>query len=385
MIPLSLYIHIPWCEKKCPYCDFNSHQATSTVNEPAYIAAVLFDLSNDIKHFKHALGDRAIQSIFIGGGTPSLFSAQSINALLKGVKQQIPVTNDIEITLEANPGSSEIAKFSAFRQAGVNRLSIGVQSFNNRKLRDLGRVHTGEQALNAAHSVRAAGFDNFNLDLMFGLPSQSITESLDDLQQAIELSPPHLSCYQLTIEPNTLFHHHPPIRPDDETLWEMQTQWQSLLAQYQYQQYEVSAYAKAEHRCRHNTNYWRFGDYLGIGAGAHGKITDQDGAVHRNWKIKHPATYINAANDRQSFNGGAHQVDTEQLPFEFMLNALRLTDGIGLDLFTERTGLSIDTISAILDQHQQKELISINNQTITPSKRGRQMLDSLLQDYLNRR
>lgn len=382
MIPLSLYIHIPWCEKKCPYCDFNSHQAKETVNEAAYIEAVLADLGDDLAKYKSALGDRDLQSIFIGGGTPSLFSVSSIDVLLRGVEQQIAFTDDIEITLEANPGSSESEKFNGFRAAGVNRLSIGIQSFNAEHLKALGRVHNSSEALAAANYAKEAGFDNFNLDLMFGLPQQSLEQCLDDVKQAIELSPTHLSCYQLTIEPNTLFHHQPPVRPDDETLWEMQSELQPLLANNGYQQYEVSAYSQPDKQARHNRNYWQFGDYLGIGAGAHGKVTDSNGNITRHWKIKHPTSYLNAADEDNSFNGGINAIEVDQVPFEFMMNALRLTDGFSLELFEQRSNLPIETIKGTLEKHQNNGLISIDNKLVKPTERGRQLLDSLLQDYL---
>lgn len=382
MLPLSLYIHIPWCEKKCPYCDFNSHLAKAEVNEVAYVQALLADLGRDLTTFGPDILQQPLQSIFIGGGTPSLFSAESIQAILRGVEQKIPFADDIEITLEANPGSAERDKFVGFKQAGVNRLSIGVQSFSEDHLKALGRVHNSEEALDAADYARAAGFDNFNLDLMFGLPKQDQNQSLQDLKQAIALQPTHLSCYQLTIEPNTLFHHNPPITPDDEALWSMQNALQNELSQAGYGQYEVSAYAKANRQCRHNLNYWQYGDYLGIGAGAHGKITKRDGSVHRNWKVKHPTSYLSRAEDQKSFCGGENQVPQSELAFEFMMNALRLTDGVELSLFTNRTGLALSSIQPQIDRHQQQGLITTEQQTLQLTPRGQQMINSMLQDYL---
>ncbi len=382
MIPLSLYIHIPWCEKKCPYCDFNSHLAKTEVDESAYVNALLADLKADLTLFNKDIQDRKLSSIFIGGGTPSLFSAESISAILDGVAQQIAFSENIEITLEANPGSAEASKFQGFQQAGVNRLSIGVQSFNQAHLKALGRIHSNDEAKLAAGYAKSAGFENFNLDLMFGLPTQTLEQTLTDLKQAIELQPSHLSCYQLTIEPNTLFHHQPPITPSNETLWEMQNEIQSALAIEKYQQYEVSAYSLINRQCKHNLNYWQFGDYLGIGAGAHGKITGKDNKVVRNWKIKHPNTYLQYSNNQKKFTGGLNKVEQNQLPFEFMLNALRLGDGFELDLFEQRIGLSLNIIEDQLNKHQKLDLISINAGRLILMERGKAMLNELLQDYL---
>ena len=378
MIPLSLYIHIPWCEKKCPYCDFNSHLAKTSVDQPAYIQTLIDDFQADLNQFKQALQDRPVQSIFIGGGTPSLFDPESFESLLSQLRNLIPFAEDIEITLEANPGSSEADKFSGFRQAGISRLSIGIQSYNGQHLSALGRVHGSDEALQAAEHAHSAGFDNFNLDLMFGLPDQSIEQCLTDVRQAISFDPTHLSCYQLTIEPNTLFHHQPPITPDDETLWDMQIALQAELNNKHYQQYEVSAYAKPGQQCRHNLNYWQFGDYLGIGAGAHGKITDQNGVINRYWKIKHPTTYIQKANKV----GGSDGVSKDQLPFEFMLNAMRLSAGFDLTLFSNRTGLSISKIQANLDKHVELGLIKLKESLIIPTDLGQQHLNQIIEDYL---
>jgi oxygen-independent coproporphyrinogen-3 oxidase len=377
-IPLALYVHIPWCEKKCPYCDFNSHQARGDIDENAYINALLDDLDHDLSRHAADIGNRELSTIFIGGGTPSLFSPESFSTLLRGIKNRIPWANDIEITSEANPSSSEADKFSGFAEAGVNRLSIGVQSFNANHLLALGRVHNSQDALSAAAAAVKAGIRNFNLDLMFGLPSQSLDQAVTDLQQAMELSPTHLSCYQLTIEPNTLFHHSPPITPDHDSLWKMQTSLQGLLAGQGYQQYEVSAYSQIGKRARHNLNYWQFGDYLGIGAGAHSKVTTQDGRIQRAWKIKHPASYLR----KGAYLGGRDEVEKQELGFEFMLNALRLSEGFDLALFEERTACRLSAIQPILDKHLEQQLIEIRQQHLVPTQRGKQMLDTLLQDYL---
>lgn len=377
-LPLALYIHIPWCEKKCPYCDFNSHQARGQLDEDGYVAALLADLDADLAYFSAECKGRKLSSIFIGGGTPSLFSSDSFTRLLDGVGERIEFADGIEITSEANPGSSEAEKFAGFRAAGVNRLSIGVQSFAPHHLSALGRVHSAGEAVNAAAAARRAGFDNFNLDLMFGLPKQSLGEAIEDLQQAIDLHPSHLSCYQLTIEPNTLFHHSPPITPDHETLWEMQLALQNALTDAGYRQYEVSAYAQQSRQCLHNKNYWQFGDYLGIGAGAHGKITGSDGEVSRSWKIKHPNAYL----QKESRVGGIEAVAADQLPFEFMLNNLRLTEGFAFSMFEQRTHQTIDSILNILARHQDLDLITLDGDHARPTARGRQMLDSMLQDYL---
>lgn len=378
-IPLSLYIHIPWCEKKCPYCDFNSHMARAEVDEQAYVVELLNDLDNDILKHGRVITDREIQTIFIGGGTPSLFSAQSYEQLFKGLRERLSFSSTIEVTLEANPGSSEAEKFRGFRQAGINRLSIGVQSFNQAHLKSLGRVHNSQEALNAAGFARQAGFDNFNLDLMFGLPQQSLSQSLADIQQALALSPSHLSCYQLTIEPNTLFHHKPPITPDDEALWDMQEQLQAELAKHEYQQYEVSAYSRDNKRCQHNLNYWLFGDYLGIGAGAHAKLTLDNGDVSRAWKIKHPNSYI----ARDTKIGGEDIVSKQQRPFEFMMNALRVNDGFEIETFTSRCNLSLAVIQPLLDKHLAQGLIELDSKRVRPTSFGHNMLNNMLEDYLS--
>jgi len=376
-IPLSLYIHVPWCERKCPYCDFNSHQVKSNINESAYIDALLADIDQDIDQFGKALHGRLIQTVFIGGGTPSLFSAASYQRLFSELRTRLQFTEHPEITLEANPGSSEAEKFNGFREAGINRLSIGVQSFNQSHLSQLGRVHNRDEAIAAATYAREAGFHNFNLDLMFGLPDQRQDQALEDLKQAIALEPKHLSCYQLTIEPNTLFHHNPPITPKEEALWDMQEALQTQLTNHGYQQYEVSAYAQAEHQCQHNLNYWHFGDYLGIGAGAHGKITTEYG-VFRTWKVKHPNTYLT----KESKLGGKDPVQGYLLSFEYMLNALRLNHGFELSEFEHRTQQNTESIQYLLDKHAGLNLITLHQNRITPTAFGHNMLNSMLEDYL---
>lgn len=385
-IPLSLYIHIPWCERKCPYCDFNSHTAktntNSAENEAAYVAAVLADLDADLKNYSTALNGRALSSIFIGGGTPSLFSAESISQILDGVARRIDQVENMEVTLEANPGSSEANKFSGFREAGVNRLSIGVQSFNPAHLKALGRVHGPAEAISAASFAKAAGFENFNIDLMFGLPEQSLEQSAADLKQALELNPSHLSCYQLTIEPNTLFHHNPPRTPDEDSLWEMQLSLAAVLANHDFHQYEVSAWSMSNRRCQHNLNYWQFGDYLGIGAGAHGKITDHNFQLSRNWKVKHPTTYLNNAAQASSLTGATTSIASEDLPFEFMMNALRLTDGFDLQLFEQRTGQDRNVLHPQIEKHVALGLMTLEQGRASLSERGKAMVNGMLQDYL---
>ena len=343
--PLSLYIHIPWCVRKCPYCDFNSHQAdqTLTEKEPLYIEALLRDLENDLPLAQ----GRSISSIFIGGGTPSLFSAQSIKQLLKGINNRISINENAEITLEANPGTFEQDKFSDFFEAGINRLSIGIQSFEQEKLSALGRIHNSDEAKRAITIAKQAGFTNFNIDLMHGLPNQSLDDALSDLQTAIDFNPTHLSWYQLTIEPNTFFYNHPPTLPNDDLLWDIQEAGQQLLADNGYAQYEVSAYSKSNKQSAHNINYWQFGDYLGIGAGAHGKITHlEKQEVSRLWKTRLPKDYLNA---NRNFIAGSNTLNAHDLLLEGLMNVLRLNEGVPLDLFYERTGLSAtDVINQLI-------------------------------------
>ena len=373
--PLALYIHIPWCVRKCPYCDFNSHAASPVLPEEDYVDALLADLDQDLP----AVYGRPLSSIFFGGGTPSLFSAAALGRLLAGVEQRIVFAPDIEITLEANPGTFEQDKFVAYRKLGINRLSIGVQSFQPQKLEALGRIHTGDEALRAAEMARRAGFDNFNLDLMHGLPDQSLEEALDDMRQAIALAPTHLSWYQLTLEPNTVFWNQPPVLPEDDILWDIQEAGQALLAEHGFTQYEVSAYAKPGKAARHNLNYWSFGDFIGIGAGAHGKLSLRDGRIVRTWKTRLPKDYLNPA---KSFKAGEKTLAVDELPFEFLMNALRLTEGVDAELFTQRTGLPLETLAAARREAEQKGLLQVEPTRLVATARGQLFLNDLLQYFL---
>ncbi|SED74150.1 radical SAM family heme chaperone HemW [Pseudomonas coleopterorum] len=373
--PLALYIHVPWCVRKCPYCDFNSHAASPVLPEEEYVDALLADLDQDLA----AVYGRPLSSIFFGGGTPSLFSAAALGRLLAGVEQRIPFTADIEITLEANPGTFEQDKFVAYRKLGINRLSIGIQSFQPNKLEALGRIHTGDEALRAAEMARRAGFDNFNLDLMHGLPDQSLEEALDDLRQAIALAPTHLSWYQLTLEPNTVFWNQPPELPEDDILWDIQEAGQALLAEHGFSQYEVSAYARPGKAARHNLNYWSFGDFIGIGAGAHGKLSHPDGRIVRTWKTRLPKDYLNPG---KQFKAGEKTLTADELPFEFLMNALRLTQGVDAELFAQRTGLPLQTLAAARAEAEQKGLLQVEPTRLVATARGQLFLNDLLQYFL---
>ncbi len=378
-IPLSVYIHIPWCVRKCPYCDFNSHaQRGDALPEQAYTDALLLDLEQKLP----AIWGRRIESVFIGGGTPSLFSPDAIARLLKGLRERLPLRPDTEITMEANPGTVEAGNFRGFREAGINRLSIGIQSFNDRHLKALGRIHSADQARQAIDIARDAGFDNLNLDLMFALPEQSPEQSLQDLRTALSFSPEHLSFYQLTIEPNTQFHAQPPPTPSDDHAWEMQQQGKALLAEHGYQQYEVSAYAGAGRQCRHNLNYWEFGDYLGLGAGAHGKITDAaGGTVRRHWNYRQPADYMEHTRNGDAVQG--HKtLSHNELHFEFMLNALRLTHGVPESLYNERTGLALADAAEELQQARSRQLLADTPQRLAATPLGAQHLNELILQFL---
>ena len=374
--PLSMYIHIPWCVRKCPYCDFNSHHSGPSVPEEAYVDALLADLDRELP----AIQGRTLHSIFFGGGTPSLFSAAALGRLLRGVEARVPFAPDIEITLEANPGTFEQDKFKAYRQTGINRLSIGVQSFQSSKLEKLGRIHDGDEAVRAAAMARAAGFDNFNLDLMHGLPDQSLDEALADLRQAIDLGPTHLSWYQLTLEPNTVFWSQPPTLPEDDTLWDIQEAGQALMAAQGYAQYEVSAYARADRAARHNLNYWRFGDFIGIGAGAHGKLSYPDGRIVRTWKTRLPKDYLNPD---KPFLAGEKVLPRDELPFEFLMNVLRLTEGAEAALFTERTGLPLAQLTSARRLAEQKGLLRVEPDRLAATPQGQLFLNDLLQYFLD--
>jgi len=373
--PLSLYIHIPWCIKKCPYCDFNSHAIKTDTPEARYIDALLLDLASDLERYAIT---RPIQSIFIGGGTPSLFSAESLNRLLRGVEQQITLVDNIEITLEANPGTFESQKFADYRALGINRLSIGVQTFNDALLTKLGRVHSAGEAQRAAEIAHQAGFDNFNIDLMFGLPDADF-DSLNDIKTAISLQPAHISFYQLTLEPNTYFHKFPPQLPDDDHIFAMQQRCQQQLAEYGYQQYEISAYGQTGRQCQHNLNYWRFGDYLGIGAGAHGKISHQlPQSITRSFKAKSPEQYLQ---DPQN-NGGSETVASSELPLEFIMNNLRLKQGFTLENYHATTGLAIHTLEPALSHCLQQGLIIQQDKHYRCSEKGWNFLDSILEKFI---
>jgi len=361
--------------RKCPYCDFNSHEAREPLQESRYVDALLRDLEQDLPR---AWG-RPVYSIFIGGGTPSLFSPEAIDRLLSGIRARLMLDQNIEITLEANPGTVDVKRFQGFRQAGINRLSMGVQSFDDALLKVLGRIHGRLEALRAAEAAREAGFENFNLDLMFGLPGQTLEQSLTDIRTAIQLHPPHLSAYQLTIEPNTAFHARPPVLPDDDQTWEMQTRWQAELSEAGYEQYEVSAYSRPGYTCRHNLNYWQFGDYLGIGAGAHAKITDAQG-ITRIWKVKHPTAYLDSAGTPQAI-GGEQRLSREHTVTEFMMNAFRLTHGFPSRLFTERTGFPISHVVDSFTAAEKKGLIEWTPETLKPTDSGLRYLNNLIEIF----
>lgn len=376
--PLSLYIHFPWCVQKCPYCDFNSHELKNGLDEKKYIDALISDLEQELPSF----WGRSISSIFMGGGTPSLFSPESIDRLISALRARVPFAPNIEITMEANPGTIELGKFNEFSHAGINRLSIGIQSFNDEKLKRLGRIHGRKEAIRAAEYAHDAGFNSFNLDLMYGLPNQSLAQAVDDIETAIALEPKHLSHYQLTIEPNTLFHHHPPTVPDDDSLWEMQDACQAVLAKHGYAQYEISAYAKDKNQCQHNLNYWQFGDYLGIGAGAHGKLTNApEQKIHRSWKVKQPQDYLNKAINAERISG-EKTLTREDAAFEFMMNALRLNNGFETEIFQQHVGLPISIIEKQLKQAEEKEWISWDLKRIKPTDSGRQYLNTLLELFI---
>ena len=371
--PLGLYIHFPWCVKKCPYCDFNSHAIQDKVPELEYVSCLLADLDQQLPQ----VWGRSINSIFMGGGTPSLFSANALDELFSGLRARLNFRPDIEITLEANPGTVEQEKFSAFYDLGINRLSIGVQSFNNKHLQQLGRIHNAKEAIKAIEVAHKAGFEKLNIDLMYGLPGQSIGEAKGDLQMALAMAPSHLSHYQLTIEPNTWFQHHPPILPDDDRLADIEESCRELLEQNEFERYEISAFAKPEQQCEHNTNYWEFGDYLGIGAGAHGKITHAPNQqIQRNWNVKNPRDYLQAKNAEQRISG--EQILTEkEASFEFFLNAFRLVGGFDSELFQRRCGLPISYVEAALQIAESKGLIDWGLKRITPTESGLQYLNDL--------
>ena len=376
--PLTLYIHFPWCVQKCPYCDFNSHQLKDTLQENQYIDALISDLEQELPR----VWGRNIQSIFMGGGTPSLFSPESMDRLLSGIRARLVIPADIEITMEANPGTVEASRFYEYFDIGINRLSIGIQSFHNDQLNALGRIHDRKQAINAVEIAHAAGFTNFNLDLMFALPAQNQKTAAEDVHTAIDLEPTHISYYQLTLEPNTLFYKYPPKLPDDDLAWDIQGTAQKLLARAGYNQYEVSAYAKDKQYARHNINYWSFGDYLGIGAGAHDKISNaQQHCITRQWKQKHPERYFETASTDNRI-AGSKILGTGEAVFEFMMNALRLHEGIETPLFTQHTGLPLILAEPGLRKAQEKDWLTWDNLHITPTRKGQLFLNDLLELFL---
>ena len=371
--PLSLYIHFPWCVRKCPYCDFNSHAVKDAIPEHAYIDALLDDLDQELAQLTHT---RPLQSIFMGGGTPSLFSAAALGRLLQGINQRLVLAEHCEITLEANPGTFEAAKFAEFRALGINRLSIGVQSFNDQHLRRLGRIHNADAAKQAITTAQAAGFDNFNLDLMFGLPEQTLEQAMADINTAMTFQPRHVSFYQLTLEPNTYFYRYPPPLPEDDALYAMQQACQQRLADNGYQQYEISAYAQAGYPAQHNLNYWRFGDYLGIGAGAHGKLSLKvPGQIIRTSKPKHPEQYL----QRQPTS--RIPISVAELPLEFLMNQLRLKTGFALADYTRMTGLSPASLQPALGQCVADGLLIETDGYLRCSERGWDFLDDILQRF----
>lgn len=376
--PLSLYIHFPWCVKKCPYCDFNSHEARNPFDEDLYLAALRADLEAALP----LVWGRKIYTVFIGGGTPSLMSAKGLDRLMSDIRTLLPIDSAAEVTMEANPGTFETEKFRSYRASGVNRLSIGIQSFNSRHLQALGRIHNGDEARRAV-DIAQNYFENFNLDLMFALPGQTLAETILDVETAILLAPPHLSLYHLTLEPNTYFAKYPPVIPDDDLSAEMQDEIQLRMLQAGYVNYEVSAYAQAGKEARHNLNYWNFGDYLGIGAGAHSKLSFPHRIV-RQARYKQPKTYM-----EESLRGAAVEESIEiarnEIGFEFMLNALRLNQGFAVNLFHERTGILLNDLEKPLTLAEAKGLIERDHQTIRPTPLGRRFLNDLQTLFLEQK
>ncbi len=378
--PLSLYIHIPWCVQKCPYCDFNSHAQKGIIPEQEYIQHLLMDLEQDLATYKTAIGERKIHSIFIGGGTPSLFSAEGIAYLLAEIRQRIAFSEQCEITLEANPGTAEAERFIGYAQGGVNRISMGIQSFEPEKLLKLGRIHDSQEAIQAvrfAQNSADAGLKSFNIDLMHGLPNQSVAQALNDLRQGIALNPPHLSWYQLTIEPNTMFYYRQPILPDDDELWEIFEQGHQLLTQAGYEQYETSAYAKKGYQCQHNLNYWRFGDYLAIGCGAHGKISYPTGEIYRFSKTKHPKGYM-----RGEYRYQQESIALDDRPFEFFMNRFRLLEATPKAEFEAYTGLDRKIVQPTMDWALAKNFITETATHWQITQHGKLFLNELLEGFL---
>lgn len=378
--PLSLYIHIPWCVQKCPYCDFNSHAQKGLIPEQEYIEHLLADLSQDLTAYRAAIGDRKLHSIFIGGGTPSLFSAEGISYLLAEVQKRIAFETNIEITLEANPGTAEAERFLGYAQGGVSRISMGIQSFEPEKLLKLGRIHDSneaKQAIRFAQDSAKSGLKSFNIDLMHGLPNQSVQQALTDLETGIALNPPHLSWYQLTIEPNTMFYYRQPTLPDDDELWDIFEQGHKLLTAAGYEQYETSAYAKKEFQCQHNLNYWRFGDYLAIGCGAHGKISYPTGEIYRFSKTKHPKGYM-----RGEYRYSQDLIELEDRPFEFFMNRFRLLEATPKQEFEWFTGLNREIVRPTMDWALSKDYITENQDQWQITQHGKLFLNELLEGFL---
>ncbi|MFT7211960.1 MAG: putative oxygen-independent coproporphyrinogen III oxidase [Granulosicoccus sp.] len=390
--PLSLYVHIPWCVRKCPYCDFNSHEARGDVPEQAYVDALLVDLAEEMP----SVWGRTISTVFIGGGTPSLFSAKAIDQLMSGIRALTGLHPTAEVTMEANPGTFEQQRFKDYRDSGINRLSIGIQSFNTKALKALGRVHSADEAIRAVGIAQKAGFDKINLDLMFGLPEQTLKGAMDDLDQALSLGTTHLSCYELTLEPNTLFARFPPKLPSDDLRADMQNAIVKKLREHQFERYEISAYAKSEsktlkgdgagsasrQRANHNVNYWQFGDYLGIGAGAHAKISSANtGEIVRQWKHKHPKQYLNAKTQSDRI-GGRSLIPVQETGLEFMMNALRLIEGFPIPLFEQHTGVSMMPWQRAIESATEKGLLEQKGLNLRATPTGINWLNSTLELFL---
>ncbi|WP_163932660.1 radical SAM family heme chaperone HemW [Paraferrimonas sp. SM1919] len=373
--PLSLYIHIPWCVKKCPYCDFNSHAQNGELPRDEYMAALLEDLKQD----QHLAQGRSIATIFIGGGTPSLMTGAWYKELFSQIHAIVPIADDAEITMEANPGTLEYDSFDAYVAAGINRISMGVQSFDSDKLARLGRIHSGAEAITAAQGAASSGLKSFNLDLMHGLPNQSFEEAMNDIKKAASLNPPHISWYQLTIEPNTLFHSKPPTLPDDDDLWDIYDQGRALLSELGYEQYEVSAYAKKGYQCRHNINYWEFGDYLGIGCGAHGKITlPQSDTIMRTEKIKHPKGYL--SNIEKLYRKSP--IEPEDRALEYLMNRARLVTPFTSSDFSARTGIEAQILNRGLQPSIDKGLIRQQGEQWQLTSKGQLFVNDILDPFL---
>ena len=379
-IPLSLYVHIPWCVKKCPYCDFNSHEKNQSFDEAGYVKALLIDLDEEFKHCQQ----RSLSSIFFGGGTPSLFSADAIDKIIDHARSLFNF-DDIEITLEANPGTFEQEKFTAYREVGVNRLSIGIQSFSASHLKTLGRIHDDQQALSAVDTAKKAGFENINLDLMFGLPQQSIQQAIDDVTIACQFDVPHISHYQLTIEANTYFYKHTPTLPEIDLIWDMQSQCQNILAKNNFHQYEISAYSQSGQQCQHNINYWQFCDYIGIGAGAHGKLTNINSSdnsinISRRWKHRQPQQYIEKTNNGNSLSGN-QTLNQKDIIFEFLLNTLRLRSGSNIQNYKRNTGLKLSTLMNAV-KNIDTDLLSIDEKSVCTTDKGFLFLNTILEELV---